>query len=112
MTCEEARRVEAIKRENMTALERYRRQLRENPRLLYLFFELTDACNLSGISSRLKFTPSPRRMLTSYSACAVSFSFDGSVTAAVCTEADNTATQSAMDDKVFKRFAFMMGTSF
>ncbi len=63
MTCEEARRVEAIKRENMTALERYRRQLRENPRLLYLFFELTDACNLSCLHCGSGCSPEKRQFL-------------------------------------------------
>lgn len=36
-----------IKIDDMTALAAYRDYLRKNPRLLYLFFELTDTCNLT-----------------------------------------------------------------
>ena len=35
-----------IKKENMLKLAEYQRQLREHPRLQFLFFELTDRCNL------------------------------------------------------------------
>lgn len=35
-----------IKKENMTELAAYQRHLREHPRLQFLFFELTDRCNL------------------------------------------------------------------
>lgn len=36
-----------IKIENMKSLAQYRRYLYENPQLRYLFFELTDACNMA-----------------------------------------------------------------
>ena len=36
-----------IKTENMTSLASYRSKLRAEPRLTYLFIELTDACNMS-----------------------------------------------------------------
>lgn len=39
--------VNAVKRSNMEQLAQYREHLRKHPRLIYLFFELTDACNLS-----------------------------------------------------------------
>ena len=35
-----------IKRQNMESLAKYQRSLWNNPRLTYLFFELTDCCNL------------------------------------------------------------------
>ena len=37
----------AIKQKNMMQLAEYRKKLRRNPKLAYLFIELTDACNLS-----------------------------------------------------------------
>lgn len=36
-----------IKEKNMIALAEYQRQLWDKPKLKYLFFELTDKCNLS-----------------------------------------------------------------
>lgn len=36
-----------IKERDMERLSQYRNELMNNPRLIYLFFELTDACNLS-----------------------------------------------------------------
>ena len=36
----------AIKRRDMTALAEHRRLLQRSPRLHYLFFELTDSCNM------------------------------------------------------------------
>ncbi len=37
----------AIKARDLRALADYRERLRVNPRLVYLFLELTNACNLS-----------------------------------------------------------------
>lgn len=37
---------EAIKRRDMIALAEHRRLLQRSPRLHYLFFELTDSCNM------------------------------------------------------------------
>lgn len=37
----------SIKKENMQQLARYRATLRKHPQLLYLFFELTDKCNMN-----------------------------------------------------------------
>ena len=39
--------VSEIKFKNMTVLAEYRNYLRKNPKLTYLFFELTDKCNLA-----------------------------------------------------------------
>lgn len=39
--------ISKVKFKNMTALAEYRNYLRKNPRLTYLFFELTDKCNLA-----------------------------------------------------------------
>ena len=36
-----------IKSENMTRLSKYREQLLKNPRLTYLFIEMTNNCNLN-----------------------------------------------------------------
>lgn len=38
--------IHAIKRSHLQQLAAYREELRRNPRLTYLFFELTDRCNL------------------------------------------------------------------
>lgn len=39
--------MQTVKRSDMEKLAQYREWLYQNPRLTYLFFELTDACNLS-----------------------------------------------------------------
>ena len=53
-----------IKIEDMQALAEYREGLRKKPRLMYLFFELTDACNLSCLHCGSGCSPENRRLLS------------------------------------------------
>ena len=53
-----------IKIADMTALAAYRDHLRKHPRLMYLFFELTDACNLACLHCGSSCSPEKRRFLS------------------------------------------------
>lgn len=59
------------KTKDMTALAAYGARLRREPRLVYLFFELTDACNLSCIHCGSSASPRNRCYLAIESICKV-----------------------------------------
>lgn len=54
----------AIKKENMERLAEHRDNLRKKPKLTYLFFELTDACNLSCLHCGSNACPQNRAYLS------------------------------------------------
>lgn len=56
--------IKKLKIQDMTALAAHRDYLRNNPRLMYLFFELTDACNLSCLHCGSDCSPEKRRFLS------------------------------------------------
>ncbi len=61
--CGRAFTKDAIKKKNMTALYEYRRELVRRPRLVYLFFELTDACNMACLHCGSCASPENKRYL-------------------------------------------------
>lgn len=61
----------AEKTRDMAALAAYGAELRRDPRLIYLFFELTDACNLSCIHCGSSASPRNRRYLETETICKV-----------------------------------------
>lgn len=54
---------EKIRSAEQRILADYKEKLRENPRLTYLFFELTDACNLSCVHCGSSSSPKNKRFL-------------------------------------------------